>query len=171
MLGAEYGFLGVVQYARSPERPADAARAEAGLSGFRERHGYRGPAELPGGIAEVRTALFEVHRRVLRELAGLTDDELEWPAFFWDGERPIRFRLHRFAAHLVQHTVQVDKTLVAIGDAPTEAQRLVRILYRELAPVEMLAAGGVGEAERRAVAATLWDRAGEIEALVNVVPH
>jgi len=171
MLGAEYGFLGVVQYARSPERPADAARAEAGLSGFRERHGYRGPAELPGGIAEVRTALFEVHRRVLRELTGLTDDELEWPAFFWDGERPIRFRLHRFAAHLVQHTIQVDKTLVAIGDAPTEAQRLVRILYRELAPVEMLAAGGVGEAERRAVAATLWDRAGEIEALVNVVPH
>ena len=71
----------------------------------------------------------------------------------------------------MQHTVQVDKTLVAIGDAPTEAQRLVRILYRELAPVEMLAAGGVGEAERRAVAATLWDRAGEIEALVNVVPH
>src|SRR5439155_25578158 len=40
MVGAEYGFLGVVQYARSPERPADAARAEAGLSGFRQRRGY-----------------------------------------------------------------------------------------------------------------------------------
>src|SRR5207245_1122845 len=81
---------------------------------------------------------FEIHRRILRELADVGDDELERPALFWDGAKPVRFRMHRFEAHLVQHAIQVDKTLVAIGCGPTEAHRLIRVLYRDLADVEVL---------------------------------
>ena len=38
----------------------------------------------------------------------------------------VRFRLHRFAAHLVEHTQQVDKTLRALGQVQTDAQAYVR---------------------------------------------
>jgi uncharacterized damage-inducible protein DinB len=171
MLGADYGFLAVVQFARSPERPNDEAAAEKEWQPFRDRHGYRAPQDVSGGIREIRNALFEIHRRVLTELADLRDDDLERPAMFWDGTKPIRFRLHRFEAHYVQHTVQVDKTLEAIGRGPTEARRLVRVLYRDLAAVEMLSRDGVGDRERDAVARAIHDRAGEIGALVNTVPH
>jgi hypothetical protein len=162
MLGAEYGFLGVVQYALAPDRPKGLEEAEERWDSWRVEHGYRAPKTLEGGIADVRNALFEIHRRILRELGPLPDDALERPAMFWDGEKPIRFRLHRFEAHMVQHTVQVEKSLEWIGRGPTEARRLVRILYRDLAPVEMLGSTQFGEKEREAVATTLSERAAEI---------
>ena len=165
MVGAEYGFLGVVQYARAPDRPTDDAAAEERWTSWRQEHGYRGPQQISGGISEIREVLFEVHRRVLRELADLTEADLDRRAMFWDGAKPIRFRLHRFEAHLVQHTVQIDKTLVGIGRGPTEARRLVRILYRDLAPVEMIP-GDVGTKERAAVASALQERAAEIAGMV-----
>jgi len=85
--------------------------------------------------------------------------DLERPAGFWDGVKPIRFRLHRFEAHYVQHTIQIDKTLEAIGRAPTEARRLVRVLYRDLVAVEMLSSDEFGQRERDEVAKTIGDRA------------
>ena len=164
MLGAESGFLGTVQWARAPDPPRDEADRQVRWRAWREQHGYAAPPSLDGGIREVRNALFEVHRRVLTELADLTDESLERPAFFWDGAKPIRFRLHRFEAHLVQHTIQVEKTLAALGRGPTEAHRLVRVLYRDLAPVEMLSSSAFGEAERQAVATAISERAVEISA-------
>jgi hypothetical protein len=168
MLGAEYGFLGVVQYALAPDRPRDSEEAEERWDSWRDERGYRGPKTLDGGVREVRNALFEIHRRVLSELAGLTDDALERPAHFWDGAKPIRFRLHRFEAHMVQHTIQVEKTLEAIGRGPTEARRLVRVLYRDLAPVEMLSSTPYGEEEKAAVAAAIAERAMEITPVARV---
>ncbi len=162
MLGAEYGFLGVVQYALASDRPKGLEEAEERWDSWRDEHGYRAPKTLEGGIADVRNALFEIHRRILRELGPLPDEALEEPAMFWDGEKPIRFRLHRFEAHMVQHTVQVEKSLEWIGRGPTEARRLVRILYRDLAPVEMLGSTQFGEKEREAVAKALSERASEI---------
>jgi len=162
LLGAEYGFLGVVQYALAPDRPQDPEKAEERWGSWREEHGYRAPKTLEGGIADVRNAMFEIHRRVLRELDGLPDAILERDATFWDGDKPIRFRMHRFEAHMIQHTVQVDKTLEWIGRSPTEARRLVRVLYRDLAAVEMLSANGLGQKARDEVANAISDRAVEI---------
>lgn len=167
MLGADYGFLAVVQFARAPDRPRDAKAAEERWQSWREEHGYRGPKQLEGGIDAVRNALFEIHRRVLRELADLTDADLARQAGFWDGEKPIRFRLHRFEAHYVQHTIQIDKTLEAIGRGPTEARRLVRVLYRDLAPVEMLSSvrGADADAAHEELARTLAERATAVAAI------
>jgi uncharacterized damage-inducible protein DinB len=163
MVGADHGFLGVIQYSRAPERPRDEKAASDQWPAWRAAHGYRGPERLEGGIAEVRNTLFQIHRRILSELGDLTDAEIEDFADFWDGAKPIRFRLHRFEAHYVQHTVQVDKTLEAIGRGPTEARRLARVLYRDLAPVEMLASAKA-DALRDEVARTIADRASEIAA-------
>jgi hypothetical protein len=162
MLGAEYGFLGTVQYARDPNRPADEEEAGDRWPTWRKEHGYAAPDSIPGRIADVRDAMFEIHRRVLRELGDLRDAELEKPAGFWDGLKPIRFRLHRFEAHMIQHTIQVDKTLEWLGRGPTEARRLVRVLYRDLAAVEMLSSDGYGQRERDEVAKTIGERAAEI---------
>ena len=162
MLGAEHGFLGTVQYARDPGRPADEDEAGDRWPAWRKEHGYAAPNSLPGGIAEVRNAMFEIHRRVLRELGDLRDEDLEKLAGFWDGLKPIRFRLHRFEAHMIQHTIQVDKTLEWLDRAPTEARRLVRVLYRDLAAVEMLSSDEFGQRERDEVAKTIGDRAAEI---------
>ena len=162
MLDADHGFLAVVQYARAPDRPSDPKEAEERWQSWREEHGYRAPKTLEGGIAAVRNALFEIHRRILRELADLTDADLERTAQFWDGDKPVRFRLHRFEAHYVQHTIQVDKTLEAIGRGPTEARRLVRVLYRDLAPIEMLsevreaAAEAAGDGDRGDSRGVTW---------------
>ena len=164
MLGADYGFLGVIRFELSPERPRDAKDAEERMSSWRDEHGYRGPATIEGGVAAVRNALYEIHGRALRELGDLSDAELERSSFYWDGPKPIRFRLHRFEAHMIQHTVQVDKTLVWIDRAPTEARRLVRVLYRDLAAVEMLSSTAFGHRERDEVAKTIWERAEEIGA-------
>jgi uncharacterized damage-inducible protein DinB len=164
MLGAEYGFLSVVQYELAPDRPRDPKEAEERVSSWRDEHGYRAPKTLAGGaLADVRNAMFEIHRRVLRELGGLTDETLERDATFWDGDKPIRFRMHRFEAHMIQHTIQVDKTLEWIDRAPTEARRLVRVLYRDLAAVEMLSSDRFGQRERDEVAKTITDRAAAID--------
>jgi len=85
-------------------------------------------------------------------------------ATFWDGEKPIRFRMHRFEAHMIQHTVQVDKTLEWLDLGPTEARRLARVLYRDLAAVEMLSANSFGQNERDEVAKTISDYASDIGA-------
>jgi uncharacterized damage-inducible protein DinB len=162
MLGAEYGFLSVIQYELAPDRPRDPRDAEKRASSWRDEHGYRSPTTVDGGVADVRDAMFEIHGRVLRELGGLSDETLERDATFWDGDKPIRFRMHRFEAHMVQHTIQVDKTLEWIGRAPTEAKRLVRVLYRDLAAVEMLSSDGFGKREREEVAKAIGERAAEI---------
>ncbi len=42
----------------------------------------------------------------------------------------VRFRLHRFAAHLVEHTIQCEKTLAALGWRPTEGRRIASQIRR-----------------------------------------
>jgi hypothetical protein len=48
----------------------------------------------------------------------------------WAGhEVDVRFRLHRFASHLVEHTIQCDKALAAMRRPPGEARRIVRATW------------------------------------------
>lgn len=133
-MGAMYGFAAVVRLAvaavrsgRPQGKPSDEEWATA--VGRPERI-------AEGDLATVRRELGSLHARVVEELRAVRDDELERPALFWDGEMPIRFRLHRFEAHLRQHTVQIEKTLAAIDHPPTEAERLVRLVHDALAGVE-----------------------------------
>ena len=124
MLGAEYGFLAVTRLgleralARNASEPSD-----------EEWNAFRAPIAVDrdkatasiatADIEGIRNAFAEIHIRVLRELRDITDDQIEAPAWFWDGAMPLRFRLHRFEEHLRQHTIQLDKTLLGIGRPPT----------------------------------------------------
>jgi uncharacterized damage-inducible protein DinB len=137
LLRAEHGFLARIRFAL--EHPPTArldSDGDAEFLAFRKER-YDVPEDATTGPTEsIRNRFFEVHRRVLTELADVTDAQLEIRSWFWESEpMPIRFRMHRIEEHLRQHIIQLDKTLAAIRP-PTEAHRLVRNVYNALADVE-----------------------------------
>lgn len=79
----------------------------------------------------------QMHWRVLTELSDISEDELRTSVIFWESTpMPMEFRLHRFDAHLRQHTIQIEKTLQDLDVPLTEAKRLLRLIYAALAEVE-----------------------------------
>jgi DinB superfamily len=52
----------------------------------------------------------------------------------------VRFRLHRFAAHLLEHTIQCEKILDALGHRQTEGRRIVRQICAAIGELEGLGA-------------------------------
>ena len=95
-----------------------------------------------GSFDEIREYHAKIHQLIMTELSDISEDELGQPSYFWEStQMPIEFRLHRFDSHLIQHTVQVEKTLAAIGLEPNEAKRLLRRVYNTLAEVEAATIG------------------------------
>ena len=129
----------------------------------------RQPGEDPSGSrADALGALFRSHVAILRALDGVADTELPTPSWFWEDKGySIRFRMHRFEEHLRQHTIQVDKTLVALGHPPTEAERLVRNLYTGLAGLESVGGAGVGNELLAECAAKVDSFAIEVERIAR----
>ena len=162
MLGAEYGFLTVAVFGLQRARARNAAEpSDDEWSAFRAPIAADRDAALKSldaaDIEGIRNAFATIHIRVLRELGNVADDQIEAPAWFWDGEMPLRFRLHRFEEHMRQHTIQLDKTLGGIDRPPTEAHRLIRNIYNALADVEMERA--TAPDMRGVVARTIAERA------------
>ncbi len=95
-----------------------------------------------GSFREIIEYHAKIHQGIMDELSDLSEEELEQPSSFWESTRlAIEFRLHRFDSHLIQHTVQVEKTLAAIGLESNEAKRLLRRVYNALAEVEAATIG------------------------------
>jgi hypothetical protein len=61
----------------------------------------------------------------------------------------IAFRLGRWSSHIREHTVQVEKTLAELGRAPTEPERLVRLVLAAYGRAEAVVFGQP-EADRAA---------------------
>lgn len=140
ILGADINFSTVVRYALEKHRANQwtpdpiSDEDEIRIIGMSEEEFHklmRGP--LDGMLAYHG----EFHPKIIQEFSSISNEELDLPAAFWEETRfPIRHRLHRYEAHIIQHTVQIDKTLSAIGLPPAEPQRLIRYLYAALADAE-----------------------------------
>ncbi len=139
ILGAEINFSGVVRYALEghragtwlPERMSD--EDEIRVAGMSENE-YN--TLIAGPFKDMLAFHRSFHPKVIEEFVTITDAELELPSTFWEETRfPIRHRLHRFEAHFIQHTVQINKTLVAIGRSPSESKQLILYLFAALAEV------------------------------------
>jgi hypothetical protein len=161
VMGAEFGFTEVIRMALEDRR--------AGLGPARhtrEERLARGRPEVPaGGRSSVLAALARSHERVLQALTGITDDEVDTPSFFWEEDPyPVRFRLHRFEAHLRQHAVQVQKVLATILGSPSEAQRLLAGVLAALGECEaaVLGAADIGGGSRSEAAGTIRSLADEV---------
>jgi hypothetical protein len=99
-------------------------------------------------LARVGAARAETDRALGELPAAAMTRPTQWAQFDVD----VRFRLHRFAAHLLEHTVQCEKTLATLGWRATEGRRIVRRLTAVLGELEGLSAlGDVAEVERRLV--------------------
>lgn len=163
MLGAESGFRTSMVLALRFRREGIVREATD-----EEIDGLNVPEKPTGGQRDVLEALFQSHMRVLLDLGDVSDDELETPAQFWETTNyPVRFRLHRLEEHMRQHTVQVDKTLAGIGHPPTEAERLVRLLYQAIGRVEagLLGARDIVPAAQQRSAEFVEGLARDVEAL------
>lgn len=82
-----------------------------------------------GTLAEIRTRLDEAMDTAAGRLGALDTDELaanaRWSGYAVD----VGFRLGRWASHLREHTIQVDKTLVMLERPTREVERLVRHVH------------------------------------------
>jgi hypothetical protein len=172
ILGTDINFTIVVRYALqkhragtwSPERYSDAEADR--LAGISDEEYL---ALMEGPLDRMMAYDRKLHLQILDEFSKITDQELDLPSTFWEETRfPIRHRLQRYEAHFVQHTVQIDKTLGAIGRAPNESQRLLRRLYAALAEAEgmMIGADNTDEAAIVMTASSISERTEEIQGLL-----
>ncbi len=119
--------------------------------------------EVGGDVGAVLARLGQARAETNRRLGDLAPPALTRPAVWVKVEIDVRFRLHRFAAHVVEHTIQCEKTLAALGWRPTEGRRIVRQVTATLGEVEGL--GALTEA--RAIEARLAERFGSVTAGVS----
>ncbi len=91
-----------------------------------------GPRELEAGEADGGVAdwiaRLAAERDANRDLAEIATDSLRRPTRWAGYDVDIRFRLHRFASHIAEHTVQAEKTLQMLqirgGEAALIAPRI-----------------------------------------------
>ena len=122
------------------------------------------------GLAGILGYYDSFHRKILEEASSWDESDLQAPSVFWEKEPlSVQYRLHRFDAHLRQHTVQAEKTLEGIGKKTNEARRLLRLVYRALAEIEglLLGAPDLARDARLESAAIISSQAEEIEELVR----
>jgi len=176
ILGADIGFTAIVRYAleghhtgtwkRDQMSDKDEARL-SGISGMKEEE-YQ--SLIHGSLETMLAYHREFHPAILEEFSCITDKELDLPSTMWEETRfPIRHRLHRYEAHFIQHTIQVDKTLIAIGQAPSESKRLIRKVYAALAEVEgqLIGAEKMDDTAILATASSIKERTREISNLLK----
>jgi hypothetical protein len=86
------------------------------------------PSEGAGSVADIRSRLDAVLDEWALRVANL-DAEALAASGTWSGVTvDIDFRIGRWASHIREHTVQLDKTLDWLGCQPTEPVRIVRDL-------------------------------------------
>ncbi len=140
VLGSDVGFYVVTRFALDTARqgrpePQQVTEEAWGQYTGLDEAGF--DAMMQGTAAELMTRLEENHDRVMRDFATIREKELEDSSIYWEKEPySLRFRLHRFHSHMRQHTIQVDKTLAALGLLPGEPRRLLRLIYAALAETE-----------------------------------
>jgi hypothetical protein len=126
---------------------------------------------LTGGALEGMLAYHrKFHAEIIHDFSRISAEELDLPSTFWEETRfPIRHRLHRYEAHFAQHTIQIDKTLAAIGRAPGESKQLMRKIYAALAEAEglMIGAEKMDDTAILATASSISERTKEIGDLLH----
>lgn len=173
IVGAEIGFSAIVLFALeghragkwTPTRMTD--DDESRLADMTEAE-YQ--TLMEGPYENLKAYHHNLHDKLLIEFAQISAEELDLPASFWEQDQfPIRYRLHRFEAHMRQHTIQIDKTLAAIGLVPTEARRLIRMLYSALAEVDgsLIGANETLKEERNELANALTARTAELKDILR----
>ena len=103
-------------------------------------------AEVAGEIGAILARLGEARAETNRRLGELAPAAMTRPTVWVKQDVDVRFRLYRLAAHVTEHTVQCEKTLVTLGWPPTEGRRIVRHVTGVLGEIEGLGAAPAARA-------------------------
>ena len=173
ILGADFAFTAILRYALEHHR-ADKWTTDPIPENEYPRLYEISEDEydklMNGPLSSLVSYHRDFHIKIIKEFSGIQNSELDLPAAFWEGTRfPIHHRLHRYEAHIAQHTVQIDKTLAAIGQIPGESSRLIRKIYAALAEVDgtMIGAEKIDDAAILETASSITERTKEIENLLK----
>ena len=167
IVGADAGFYAVLAHALNQLRSGVAEPAGLTQEAYDAILGIDEATEeaiLAGPTAALQDFHAGLHHRILVELATIAEDEIDRSSRYWETEpMSVRFRLHRFDSHMRQHTIQIDKALRDLGHGPSEARRLLRLIYAALAEAEGALLGAVNlgedlqEATARAIGSIIQD--------------
>ena len=86
-------------------------------------------ADGEGSVADIRTRLDDVLDEWALRFADLDEAALAMSATWSSVPVDIGFRIGRWASHIREHTIQLDKTLDWLGYQPSEPVRIVRDLH------------------------------------------
>lgn len=86
-------------------------------------------SEAAGSVDEIRARLDAILDLSAGRLAHLDDAGMAAPARWAGIPVTVGFRLGRWSSHLIEHTLQLDKTLTMLRRNPTEVARLVRLIH------------------------------------------
>ena len=112
-------------------------------------------AEGQGSLADLSARLDAVLDEWAIRFATLEEAALTAMAKWAGVPVDIDFRLGRWASHIAEHTVQLDKTLDWLGYQPSEAARIVRDLFTAWGRLEAQIWPAAPDGTDRAVAAIL----------------
>jgi DinB superfamily len=112
------------------------------------------PAPIAGEVGVVLARLAEARAETKRLLGDVAPAAMTRPTVWVGHDVDVRFRLHRFAAHVVEHTIQCEKALLALGWRQTEGRLIARRLAGVVGEIEGLGA----LAEAREIEARLAER-------------
>lgn len=135
IVAADLGFYGVAAFALEQHRAGiwvpEAKMTEETWDRLLDMDEESYDAMLQSNLDALKEVHARWHARITALFGGISDRDLDLPSRYWEDETlNLRFRLGRFASHLRQHTIQIEKTLAALGQYPGEIDRLVRRLFR-----------------------------------------
>jgi uncharacterized damage-inducible protein DinB len=96
-------------------------------------------SESAGNLGAIRARLDSVLDEGAAALGGLDEQGLRVRARWSHAPVDVGFRIGRWASHLREHTVQVEKTLVFLGRSPSEVDRLIRLVLAAYGRLEAAA--------------------------------
>lgn len=151
--------------------PADPARQILVPDEFWEALPDEATTEAEGSIDDLLHRLDAITDLSAERLAGTPDEKLTIPARWAGFPVPLGFRYVRWASHIREHSIQVQKTLGMLGAFPDEPAYLVRNVLSAYGRAELVVFGrqdvdaaagriALGAAEARAAAEAVRTAAG-----------
>ncbi|HUG38474.1 MAG TPA: DinB family protein [Candidatus Limnocylindrales bacterium] len=111
-----------------------------------------------GSAADIIARIGAARAETNRQLASVAPAAMTRPARWLHYDTDVRFRLHRFGAHIVEHVVHGEKTVAALVGLAPEARRMTRRVAAASGEVEGLG----GDAAAREIERRVADRLASI---------
>jgi hypothetical protein len=122
--------------------------------------------EAAGSMDKVRAHLDDLLDLSMACLGGLSEEQLAVPARWSGGEVTVGFRIGRWASHIREHTIQVEKTLIMLDRPTPEVERLIRMVFEAYGRLEATVFGlDASDVARSGAGEVLKATAGEVDRL------